>query len=107
MTSRAGDSTARVLFERALAGGAQALGQPIGALALGMRADIVLLDHAHPDFAARAGDRWLDAWVFVAGRSAVKTVLAGGDTVVEGGRHKSREAIAARYESTLSRLTDI
>ena len=107
MTSRAGESTARVLFERALAGGAQALGQPIGALALGMRADVVLLDEAHPDFAARTGDRWLDAWVFVAGRSAVKTVLAGGDTVVQGGRHKSREAIAARYELTLSRLTDI
>ena len=35
---------ARRLFETALAGGAQALQQPIGALAPGMRADIVLLD---------------------------------------------------------------
>ena len=37
----------------------------------------------------------------------MKTVLAGGETVVEGGRHVARAAIAARYTTTLSRLTDI
>ena len=35
MASPAGNSTGRQLFERALAGGAQALGRPIGALAAG------------------------------------------------------------------------
>ena len=44
MTMEEGESTGRRLFASALAGGAQALQQPIGALAVGLRADIVLLD---------------------------------------------------------------
>ena len=37
----------------------------------------------------------------------MKTVLAGGETVVDAGRHKARPAIEARYTTTLARLTDI
>jgi formimidoylglutamate deiminase len=107
MTGHEGESTGRRLFSTALAGGAQALQLPIGALAPGLRADIVLLDHQHPDLASRSGDRWLDSWIFVAGRSAVKTVLTGGETVVDAGRHKMRPAIEERYKNVLSRLGDI
>jgi formiminoglutamate deiminase len=92
-----GESTGRRTFEAALAGGAQALQQPIGAIAPGMRADIVLLDHDHADLASREGDDWLDSWIFVVGRPAVKTVLVAGDAVVEHGRHLARAALEARY----------
>ena len=78
--------------------------RPIGALAVGLRADIVLLDGDHPDLASRHGDQWLDAWIFVAGRAAVKTVLVGGETVVDGGRHRAREAIEARYKRVVASL---
>jgi len=107
MTCHQGESTGRRLFSTALAGGAQALQLPIGALAPGLRADIVLLDHEHPDLASRSGDRWLDAWIFVAGRGAVKTVLVGGEMVVEAGRHKMRPAIEKRYEDVIAKLTQI
>ena len=50
------------------------------------------------------GDHWLDAWIFVAGRSAVKTVLVGGTTVVEAGRHTQRMAIAARFKAVVAKL---
>jgi len=100
-----GESTGRRLFATALAAGAQALQQPIGTLAVGARADIVLLDDGQPDLAARHGDLWLDAWIFTAGRAAVKTVLAGGATVVEAGRHRMRSAIEARYRATLAKVT--
>jgi formiminoglutamate deiminase len=106
MTSHEGESTGRRLFSAALAGGAQALQLRIGALAPGLRADIVLLDHEHPDLASRSGDHWLDAWIFVAGRGAVKTVLAGGETVVDAGRHKIRSAIEERYKDVTARLRD-
>jgi formimidoylglutamate deiminase len=102
-----GDSTGRQLFERVLLGGEQALQRPIGALAPGLRADIVLLDAEHPDLAARAGDRWLDAWIFVIGRAAVRTVLVGGETVVESGRHDARDTIAPRYKAVLAKLMDV
>jgi formimidoylglutamate deiminase len=104
MTLREGESTGRRLFASALAAGAQALQQPIGALAAGARADIVLLDSDHPDLAARSGDSWLDAWIFVAGRGALKSVLMGGETVVEAGRHKMRTMIEARFKSVVASL---
>ena len=104
MTQAPGESTGRRLYSSALAAGAQALQRPVGALAVGARADIVLLDDEHPDLAARHGDHWLDAWIFVAGRNAVKTVLVGGERVVEAGRHIAHAAIAARFKSVVAKL---
>ena len=104
MTVSERESTGRRLYASALIAGSQALQRPIGSLAVGSRADIVLLDENHPDLVARDGDRWLDAWIFVAGRSAVKTVLVGGETVVEEGRHKLRPDIEARFKAAAVRL---
>jgi formimidoylglutamate deiminase len=104
MTLREGESTGRRLVAAVLAGGAQALQRPIGALAAGARADVVVLDADHPDLVARADDHWLDAWIFVAGRSAVKAVLVGGDTVVEASRHARRSAIEARFKAAFAKL---
>jgi formimidoylglutamate deiminase len=104
MTMHEGESTGRRLFSSALTGGARALQQPIGALAAGHRANIVLLDPDHPDLASRQGDQWLDAWIFTAGRAAVKSVLAAGEVVVNAGCHKLRPAIAARYKTLLAKL---
>jgi formiminoglutamate deiminase len=104
MTTQEGESTGRRLLTSALTGGARALQQPIGALAQGQRADIVLLDLHHPDLASRHGDQWLDAWIFSAGRPAVKSVLAGGEVVVEAERHKMRPAIEARYKQVVAML---
>jgi formiminoglutamate deiminase len=104
MTLQEDESTGRRLFAAVLAGGAQALQRPIGALTIGSRADIVVLDADHPDLAARSGDHWLDAWIFVAGRSAIKTVLVGGETVVEDGRHKARPAIESRFKAAVAKL---
>jgi formimidoylglutamate deiminase len=104
MTLQEGESTGRRLLATSLAGGAQALQRPIGVLATGLRADVVVLDADHPDLAARAGDHWLDAWIFVAGRSAVKAVLVGGETVVETGRHARLSAIEARFKAAFAKL---
>jgi formimidoylglutamate deiminase len=65
----------------------------------------VLLDESHADLAARRGDQWLDAWIFVGGRAAVKAVLVGGATVVEAGRHKKRPPIEARYQAVVADIT--
>jgi formimidoylglutamate deiminase len=107
MTTHEGESTGRRVFASALVGGARALQQPIGALAAGHRADVVLLDADHPDLASRQGDQWLDAWIFTAGRAAVRSVLVGGDTVAETGRHNMRTSIAARYGTATARLATV
>ncbi len=105
MALEEGRSTGRALYDSACAGGARALGLPVGAIAPGMRADFVVLDDRHPDLAFATGDRLLDLAIFTAGRSAIREVRCGGERLVENGRHRSREAIEARYRQTLKSLT--
>lgn len=104
LTTTEGESTGARLVGEALRGGAQALDQPIGAIAPGLRADIVVLDTEHPAFAGCGPETWLDAWVFCGGRDLVRTVLRAGEVVVADGRHRSRDAVAARYRAALSRV---
>jgi formimidoylglutamate deiminase len=103
MASAPGRSTGQDLFETALRGGAQALGSAAG-LAVGHAADIVSLDATHPSLAGRQGSALLDGFVFAAGRGAVDRVWRRGRIVVSGGRHVSRDAIAARYRTALEAL---
>lgn len=97
-------SSGASLLEQALRGGAQALALPVGAIAPGCRADFIALDAQHPDLTGRTADFTIDTWIFAAGRSLIKDVIAGGEHVVQHGQHKSRERINAAYRRTLSRL---
>ncbi|HQT83597.1 MAG: formimidoylglutamate deiminase [Acidiphilium sp. 37-64-53] len=99
-------SAGEVLLRGAWQGGAQAMGQPIGALAVGNRADIVVLDHAGTDLAALPPARWLDHFVFVGGTRLIDRVYAGGRLVVSGGRHDEHAPVAARFRAVLRRLID-
>jgi formiminoglutamate deiminase len=97
-----GRSTGRALFDGALAGGAQALGQKSHGLRQGAPADIVSLDANDPRLAGRKDDALLDSWIFAGARP--DCVWRFGRKVVEKGRHRSRDAVAARYRETLRRL---
>lgn len=104
LSGRPGISTGRVLFDGALAGGAQALAQRTAGLKVGARADIVTLDTNHPSIAGRRRDAVLDGWIFAAGAGAIACVWAGGNKVVEGGRHRLREKARDTFKATLRRL---
>ena len=104
LSSGAGVSTGRTLFDAALAGGARALAQPTTGLEIGARADIVTLDTAHPSLAGRRRDAVLDGWIFAAGAGAIACVWAGGNKVVEGGRHRLREKARDAFNTTMRRL---
>jgi formimidoylglutamate deiminase len=99
-----GASTGATLFRRALAGGAQALGRPIGALAPGMRADIVVLDPDHPALYGRQGDTLLDSWIFSGNANPVRDVIVGGQFVVQDGVHPHEEQALADYRRAIRRL---
>jgi formimidoylglutamate deiminase len=96
-------STGRVLFDGALRGGARALGAPAG-LDLGAPADLISLEVSGPAFVGREGDRALDTWIFSADTGAIDRVWRAGVEVVTNGRHRERDAIAARYRRTLEAL---
>jgi len=99
------ESTGRSLLEAALAGGARALGRPVGALEVGRRADLVVLDAGHPLLAQRRGDALLDAWIFSGNAPVVRHVVVGGRVVVRDGHHPEEEAAAAGYRDALLRVT--
>lgn len=89
-----GRSTGEDMYLAALAGGAQACGRPIGALAPGCRADLVIL---------RPGVS-LDDYVFA--RPGPVDTMVGGRWRVRDGRHLARGAVARRFDRTMARLRE-
>jgi formimidoylglutamate deiminase len=94
------------LWQGALEGGALAAGRPVGALAPGKRADLLVLDSEHPNLAAAAmaPADVLGTLVFCGNDNLVRDVMAGGRWVVRGGRHVAQDAIAKRYMTTIAEL---
>jgi formimidoylglutamate deiminase len=92
------------LYRAALAGGAAALGRPIGRLAAGCRADLVVLDTERPGLVDRNGDLLLDSAVFAGNENPVRDVMVGGRWMVEEGHHRAEHAVLARYRSALREL---
>jgi len=106
MSGGEGLSTGRSLYERALEGGALALGKQVPALAPGAPADIVSLNPEHPALMERHGDQLLDAWIFAAASSPVDCVWVGGRKCVQGGHHWRREMIIKEYRKRFIRLAE-
>ncbi len=94
------------LYRAALAGGARALGQPVGTIEAGRRADIVVLDGDHPSLTGHTGDTTLDAFVFSGNSSPVRDVMVGGDWVVRDGAHREEAPVAEAYRRTMNRLLE-
>jgi formimidoylglutamate deiminase len=99
-----GTSLGTGAWQAALAGGAQALAQPIGAIAPGNQADLIVLDDGEPALAGRRGDLAADSFVFASARRAVRDVMVGGRWLVRDGRHAEEDSIGARYRSTAEAL---
>ncbi len=97
-------STGRPLFERVVAGGAQACGRKIGRIEAGYRADMIVLDTNHPVLYNRRDDALLDSWIFSGNAPLVRDVYVGGKAVVQNGVHAREEDIAARFRQTLDEL---
>lgn len=97
-------STAAVLLDHAWAGGAAGSGMPLGRLESAHAADWITLDVDAPALAGARDDDVLDRFVFAGNRSLIDQVFVGGECVVEGGRHRQRDAIARRYRETMQQL---
>jgi formimidoylglutamate deiminase len=101
----AGDQTiGTMLWASAAHGGAQALAQPVGALEVGRRADLVVLNPADPALAGQIADDVLDAAIFGPSRAPVRDVMAGGKWIVRDGHHVAEALVFARYRATLARI---
>jgi formimidoylglutamate deiminase len=102
--SAAEPSTGTALWRAAAEAGARAAAQPSGAIAPGQRADLVVLDAAHPMLAGREGATIADTLVFGPAAGLVRDVCVAGRPVIVAGQHEAEEAIAARFAATMRRL---
>jgi formimidoylglutamate deiminase len=78
--ANAGASCGEVLYSRAAQGGAQACGRASGALAVGCRADLIVVDSAD-----EAAPTALDRYIFAADRAGPRHVMVGGRWRVRDG----------------------
>ncbi|HLY07077.1 MAG TPA: formimidoylglutamate deiminase [Rhizomicrobium sp.] len=101
-TSIPNASTGRALFDGALAGGAQSLGNSACGIRLGAGADFVTLDVEDPTLEGRSDDAILDSWIFAGAR--IDCVWRHGQKLVSCGRHRARTLVQDRYRAAVRRL---
>jgi formimidoylglutamate deiminase len=90
-------SVGGALFDKALRGGARAVGREMGRIEVGARADFVVLDDTLPFMAGKLRDHLLDSAIFAANQNPVRDVMAGGRWVVRDRHHKKEEEIREKY----------
>jgi formimidoylglutamate deiminase len=94
----------RTLYDAALSGGAQAMGQPIGALEVGKRADWLVLDGNDPYLSTASGDAILNRWLFAGSDRQIREVMVNGRWVIRDGRHADEEHSSRAFAQVLREL---
>jgi formimidoylglutamate deiminase len=92
------------LWRDAALNGARALGQAVGSIAVGCRADWLVLDSEHPSMAGACADTALDRLLFAGADKAIRDVMVGGQWVVRGGSHSLDEQLRADFGRTMCNL---
>ncbi len=92
------------LWREAALTGARAIGQPAGEIAVGGRADWLVLDAAHPRMAGAVEATALDHLLFAGGSAAIRDVMVGGRWVVRDHHHAAEASAAAPFGDLLRRL---
>ena len=92
------------LLAHAWEDGCRALAWEAGTVAVGRRADLVVLDGDHPALVGRNGHAVLDSWIFSGAENPVRDVMVGGDWVVRDGRHVREEEAARSFAEVVRGL---
>ena len=95
---RESESVGETLLHGALAGGAHVTG-------IDAAGDWIELDQEAPALIGATAADVVDRWIFSGNRPAVATACIDGERVVEGGRHRDRDAVFDRYCKAISELT--
>jgi formimidoylglutamate deiminase len=95
------------LWRDAAQNGARALGQPVGRIAVGCRADWLVLDAQHPSMAGTSTNGALDRLLFAGADKAIRDVMVGGEWVVKNGRHRSDERLRGDFSRIMNNLNAV
>ncbi|CAG9295859.1 formimidoylglutamate deiminase [Celerinatantimonas diazotrophica] len=97
-------STAERMLVESYRGGAQALAQPIGQLAVGQRADLIELDLSAPYLESANIEQLLDSWVFAHYKNAIQSVMVAGKWQVKEHQHLEHQSMHTHLLDTLTAL---
>ena len=95
------------LITRALKGGAQSLGIEAGAIAVGKRADLVVLDDEIPALVEKPLEQLFDCLIFAGTNGAVKDVMTAGIWRVKDRRHEREEQTLLAFKRLMKTLTTV
>lgn len=96
-------SVGDLLWQQAAAGGAQACGIQQGTLAVGQRADwLVLRDEAW--LGSVESQALLNRWLFAGQRDQIRDVYVAGKAVIVDGEHPHQAACARRFRQAMAAL---
>jgi formimidoylglutamate deiminase len=90
------------LWRDAAQHGAQAIGQPAGAIAVGCRADWLVLDDTHPSMVGATAQTALDHLLFAGASAAIRDVMVAGRWVIRDGRHAAEEDLRGRFAGLMN-----
>ena len=92
------------LWRDAAQHGAQAIGQPAGAIEVGRRADWLVLDAEHASMAGAAADAAFDHLIFAGGDAAIRDVMVAGRWVIKDRRHAAEDELRPRFGDLMRKL---
>jgi formimidoylglutamate deiminase len=104
LASRAQRHVGTRLWCEAASAGARALGQPVGSLQVGRRADWLVLDPSHAALAGATLEGTLDHVVFAAADRAIRDVMVAGRWVVRDGHHACEAVTQLEFSTLLGQL---
>jgi formimidoylglutamate deiminase len=96
--------TAAALFNSALSAGAAACGLQTGGLAVGHRADFVVLDTSSPALLGVPSDYLLDAMIFSSPEAKFSQVFVAGQRIVQAGRVENWQSLVDDFTQAMQRL---
>jgi len=98
------NSVGQYLYSHAAKEGASTVNQNVGEIAIGKRADFVVLDCNHPSLYLKEGSFILDTAIFACNSMPVKDVMVAGDWKIQDRLHKNEKEITLEYLGVMDKL---
>ena len=97
-------SVGQFLYSQACEAGADAIGQDIGVIGVGKRADFIILNSNHPSLFCKDDSFILDAAIFACDQLPVQDVYVAGRRIIESGHHQQEQNVVDEYRKVLTCL---
>ncbi len=93
------------LYTQALHGGNQACGIQLG-LAVGCRADFMVLDATHPLLMASQTPDLINRWLFACHDNLIKDVFVAGKPCIQDGHHELEDSSRGQFADVIKQVID-